>query len=504
MPISKYNPDGTVDIYNTKTGEVRSGVVPQELGAISPKLVAEYQAGQAPGKILERKTAEAGLEELETGTVKDKSAEAARLEGIISSGTSSLSELRKIIDPKPEKVGLEGRGELFKAKLGFGLAVDELTNLSDVIGRLRSGAAINEAEEKRFKKLLPSPLKSEKRIRRDLERLRNELSFVAKAAGISVEGVGDQDAAQKAVQLDTRGGFEKAKDFFIGGALNIGQDIGTALSLKGKAGRGVEEAQATGLDLSRQAAQKALETEDPEARRRLSEVSQSTQAAIGRSAAEIEGGFSEDIEESIAGRATEFGLQSGTAVGIPSLVQSIVTGVGAKLSKKGVETATKEVSEEIVKNPQIKSKLIRVVDKIRSMSPVSKAGAKQAEAAAKSKAKPVVEKFIESGKKLAQADPDVAKEFIKQEPFIRKIKDIPALLDRMGVWGRSAFTRSGTTRATAKAELYKEFYKQGLEQLKTLAPEVYEQRQILRLTLELPRTLGKVLWRATLGKLLIK
>ena len=67
MPISKYNPDGTVDIFNKKTGEVRTGIRPETLGSISPSLVAEYQMSQSPQATLERKTAEAGLQELETG-----------------------------------------------------------------------------------------------------------------------------------------------------------------------------------------------------------------------------------------------------------------------------------------------------------------------------------------------------------------------------------------------------------------------------------------------------
>lgn len=47
MPISSYNPDGTVDIYNRKTGEVRRGVKPEDLGSISPALVAAYEGNRA-------------------------------------------------------------------------------------------------------------------------------------------------------------------------------------------------------------------------------------------------------------------------------------------------------------------------------------------------------------------------------------------------------------------------------------------------------------------------
>ena len=58
MPISTYNQDGTVDVYNSKTGEVRRGVQPDTLATISPNLAAEYQAGQAPEKIVSRAAAQ--------------------------------------------------------------------------------------------------------------------------------------------------------------------------------------------------------------------------------------------------------------------------------------------------------------------------------------------------------------------------------------------------------------------------------------------------------------
>jgi len=48
MPISKWNDDGTVDIYNIKTGEVRSGIKPDELSSISPNLVKAYYEGMTP------------------------------------------------------------------------------------------------------------------------------------------------------------------------------------------------------------------------------------------------------------------------------------------------------------------------------------------------------------------------------------------------------------------------------------------------------------------------
>src|SRR5574342_100812 len=94
MPISKYNDDGTVDIFNWKTGEVRTGVSPEELGTISPNLVAEYQVGQAPEKVLERKKTGIELEKLLAGET-EKTTQIKTL----TSDITLLEENRKKVSP---------------------------------------------------------------------------------------------------------------------------------------------------------------------------------------------------------------------------------------------------------------------------------------------------------------------------------------------------------------------------------------------------------------------
>lgn len=66
MPISKINQDGTVDIYNKITGEVKTNLSPDSLGTISPNLVAEYQGMQTPQKQVERVKAETELKKIQT------------------------------------------------------------------------------------------------------------------------------------------------------------------------------------------------------------------------------------------------------------------------------------------------------------------------------------------------------------------------------------------------------------------------------------------------------
>jgi len=106
MPISKINPDGTVNIYNSKTGVVKNNISPDTLGAISPRLVAEYQGMQAPEKVLARTETEKKLKEMQPGAkpLDDKAESAGRL----------LTELES------QYFGNEGDQPLAYGKYGFG------------------------------------------------------------------------------------------------------------------------------------------------------------------------------------------------------------------------------------------------------------------------------------------------------------------------------------------------------------------------------------------------
>lgn len=105
MPISKYNPDGTVDIYNSKTGQTKASVKPEELGMISPKLVAEYQVGQTPEKLLARTKAEKELADIASavpGEVKPTAEQQFRL----SAASQAVNRLEETFGRgSSEKVG---------------------------------------------------------------------------------------------------------------------------------------------------------------------------------------------------------------------------------------------------------------------------------------------------------------------------------------------------------------------------------------------------------------
>ena len=188
----------TVRIRNKSTGEVRNIPLDQ---APNFGISLEDAVARAAGQ----REAEADISTFkETGAFpSQKEPEAAavgRLKGILSTGFDSLNEIDKLIDPDKEKKGLEGRGKLFQAIFGAGPIAGEKENLADVIGRLRSGAAINKDEEKRFKKLLPHAFKSAERNLRDLERLKGELEAVATSVGADIPAL-EQEVADSATRL---------------------------------------------------------------------------------------------------------------------------------------------------------------------------------------------------------------------------------------------------------------------------------------------------------------
>ena len=191
-------------IRNKRTGEIRE-IDPME----------SQNFGLAPAEALNRVKALVELQKIAGGvpTEEPLSAEASRLKGTIESGLASIESLDNILNPDKEKPGLEGRGRLTTRALSFGLGARELgteiTNLSDVIGRLRSGAAINKDEEKRFLKMLPGPLDPDDVIETKLDRLRTELNAVATGIGIKSEKKIDKE--EQTVAEQATGGFQSVE-----------------------------------------------------------------------------------------------------------------------------------------------------------------------------------------------------------------------------------------------------------------------------------------------------
>jgi hypothetical protein len=114
---------------------------------------------------------------------KTLSGEQKKLNALALSGLNSLDIISQgALDAD----GSKNWGSIIKGKLGFNRAYsDAVTNLSDIIGRLRSGGAITNDEEKRFRSLMPSTLDGAGTVKTKLDRLRGELNSVSPDGGIS-------------------------------------------------------------------------------------------------------------------------------------------------------------------------------------------------------------------------------------------------------------------------------------------------------------------------------
>lgn len=108
-------------------------------------------------------------------TLKEKSAEQMKLEANTMSALDSLSTIEY------KMKNSFGTGKLFDGEYKFAES-----NLVDVLGRLRSGGAITEDEEKRFQSLLPSPKRLESTNKENLDRLKSLL----------INAMGGQEAYQ--------------------------------------------------------------------------------------------------------------------------------------------------------------------------------------------------------------------------------------------------------------------------------------------------------------------
>ena len=117
--------------------------------------------------------------ELENDKNKPLSTESAKTMGVIFDGLDGISKLRGEIDSGNTLLGQSlpfGIGDR-----GTRAVVD---NLSDVIGRLRSGGAINKDEESRFKGMLPGPLDDLDTKNKKISTLENYLNSV----GVGLSG----------------------------------------------------------------------------------------------------------------------------------------------------------------------------------------------------------------------------------------------------------------------------------------------------------------------------
>src|SRR3990167_965394 len=168
MPISKYNPDGTVDIYNSKTGEVKRSVSPEQLTSISPKLGAEYHStisdqeatmqlgqqgnlSQAQLDEIEKSKPQLGVKLNQKG-VKSVAKEVELTEGertknkLAKTGLKSIGNVMAIYEKDPGIL----KKQLIPGKFASRSFDSALFSTVDTLLRIRTGATAPEEEIRRY------------------------------------------------------------------------------------------------------------------------------------------------------------------------------------------------------------------------------------------------------------------------------------------------------------------------------------------------------------------
>lgn len=200
-------------------------------------------------------------------------------------------------------------------------------------------------------------------------------------------------------------------------------------------------------------------------------------------------------EEHLAARgnvpkATELALrQTGEFVGRsfpPALELALLKGTGSLLKKVG-------------------GKILKTAGGVITRGPRGYLAGKQAQAAAKTTVKPAVEKIIDAGKQYVQNNPEAQRLFDIHSKTIKKIKDVPSLLERMKVWGQ-AYNNASAIKDTTRAQFFDSLYSAGRKEIAEKAPEVSQYRNLLSASYTIPREVSKKGYQAlkftALGRLL--
>ena len=190
MPIAQLNPDGSVKIYNSKTGETKD-VSPDDLGQYNPSLIGDYYKlkGDADNAATESNDPDP--------------AATAKLKGAISTGLTSAQDLAELDTNKESpgiQLGLKGRTQLLGARTGglpvigtaagdmtpFGKEIEQdLYDVADAILRARTGAAAPPEEIRNFLKAKGfAATDSPKALEEKLNALDNELKVIASSLGV--------------------------------------------------------------------------------------------------------------------------------------------------------------------------------------------------------------------------------------------------------------------------------------------------------------------------------
>lgn len=102
-------------------------------------------------------------------------------------------------------------------------------------------------------------------------------------------------------------------------------------------------------------------------------------------------------------------------------------------------------------------------------------------------------KILAAGEKYVESDPSAVKHLNTITEAITSAKDPSTLLKRMDVW-KKAYTSAGRVSKSSKAGLFNTIYRTAKTEMAKKAPEVMKQHNLLKLSYQVPKTVGKTLW----------
>lgn len=436
MPISKYNPDGTVDIYNSKTGEVRRGVKPQDLASISPKLVGEYEAGQAPTEQLARKEAEQKLTSMTDESPNKEKKDLLNLITQISNsnlapntGTLKIREnvpwateakyTKALIDQLQGKLSLEGREQL----KGSGAISDfEFKVLQEAASALR-------------------PDLREEDFRKELEKLAQGLGGNLEKQKVAPVSQTTPESIVQSIEGNP------IINMLLGRGLRVAKDVGVGMAAQSADGQALQQSREGSFEMIQRLQEAADKTQDVEQKKKLLALAQTMAGDVSQSSSNEAGQYSEGVGANPflrgLGVGTDVASTTGLVTSLPGIIKNIPSGV------KSVTNA-------------IKSKT------------VSGALTNRASAASSNISTFKGKDFINVIDDYVENDPTAKK--IGQtitEGLSKKTMTSEQLLKQLEVWNK-AYSAAGKVGKSGKAGIYNALAQEARRQLELYAPKVLD------------------------------
>ena len=467
MPISQILPDGRIRVYNTKTGQTKD-VRPEELAAISPKLVGQYQQLQAnvqgvsSGQLSpvdlpqdQRSLTATGLEaggydparkEAEVAKVKEyekKRTLLAPTEQLVSTLEDYFQKSGggKYEGPLARVIG-KGKSVSSAAGLNANVKTYEDTKkgfIATLRGLTGDVGVLTEEDARRIAGLMPE-------IGATPDEARNAFNVIRAQIAAKYGGQGQQTSINPGegygIQDFVKGQVKNLKNFAT--------DVGV-----GAAAPGITQDINQQTDQGYQLLAQAKNEQDPKRKKALEDQARAIFAGGSQQAEQLAGQFSEDVNRNPYTRGLTVGADIAGFAGLANLIPGLAKGSVNLLRKPPIPTP---------------GNLSKVLPKTFSKTALGKA---------RDESYKLYPDVKVSGKNIS----DVADDFISRNPEFEKVgREVmggldkrtftpKSLVEQISDWSKTIYDKSGGVKSSKLAEFRSILAKAGREQLRQEAPE---------------------------------